>query len=320
MNGVTPRRILIVSLDNLGDLAFAGGLVPSLRAAFPGTEIGVWAKEYASALIPFVPGVARVHASDPFWDGSPGRRPGTVARFSRALFDVRAAGYDAALIPNTRWRVALAARLAGVSRRIGFDQRGSRRWLTDALPPEDRGAPIVAEWARLLSPLGAEPARASLTLNVPPSLAAERAALGARWGAAPVAAIHPFAGDARRCAPVPFWIELLRRLRADGIGTAVLVGAPEESREFAAALASAGGLPGLVVAADLGKGSLSDALLAISLSAVFIGHDSGPLHCAAGLGIPALGLYLPGDWPRAMPQGRASWKALRRPSPAGADA
>ena len=36
-----PRRVLLVSLDNLGDLAFACALVPALRAARPDVEVGV---------------------------------------------------------------------------------------------------------------------------------------------------------------------------------------------------------------------------------------------------------------------------------------
>ncbi|MFI5344855.1 MAG: glycosyltransferase family 9 protein [Elusimicrobiota bacterium] len=310
---------MIVSLDNLGDLVFACALIPALRAAFPITDIGVWAKEYASGLLPFVPGVTRVHASDPFWDGSPGRGAGSFSNFLRVLGDVRAARYDAALLPNTRWRVALGARLAGVPRRIGFDQRGSRRWLTDVVSAERRDTPIVGEWARLLAPLGADPSLAVMTLEVPSSLTASRAALAARLGPGPIAAVHPFAGDARRCAPPSFWIDLLRRLRADGIKKAVVIGAPAESRAFAAEISAAEGFPEVLAAADFGGGALADALLAVSLSQVFIGHDSGPLHCAAGLGVPSLGLYLPGDYPRAMPQGRAAWKTVRRSSPSDAD-
>jgi len=314
-----PRRILLVSLDNLGDLAFAGALVPALRAAFPGAEVGVWCKEYAAELAPFIPGVARVHAADPFWDAAPGRGAGSAARFLRALASVRRAGYDAALLPNTRWRVALAARLAGIPRRVGFAQRGAGRWLTDALPAERRDAPVAAEWARLLAPLGADPALAALRLEVPPALAAAREALRARLGAGPLAAVHPFAGDARRCAPPAFWVDFLKRLRAAGIPKTVIVGAPAESRAFAAGLSSAAGLPEIAVAAELGAGTLTDALLAVSLADLFVGHDSGPLHCASGLGVPALGLYLPGDWPRAMPQGRAPFRALRGAAPADAD-
>ncbi len=304
-----PRRALIVSLDNLGDLAFAGALAAPLAEV--GWEVSLWCKDYAAALAPFIPGVSRVYASDPFWDRAPGRARGGAFRFLSTLAEVRRERCDAALLPNTRRNPALAARLAGASRRVGFDQRGARRWLTDALPPEDRGAPVVAQWARLLAPLGANPARAALRLRAPQAMASRRTELAARLGEGAVA-VHPFAGDARRCAPPEFWREFLRRA---GARRAFVFGEAAQARAFAAGLSGVEAL----TAQSIGAAGLGESLLALSACAAFAGHDSGPLHCALGLGVPALGLYLPGDWPRASPQGEGPWRALRRERPADAD-
>ena len=43
-----PERILIVALDNLGDLVFASALTPPLREAFPDATIDVWCKSYTA--------------------------------------------------------------------------------------------------------------------------------------------------------------------------------------------------------------------------------------------------------------------------------
>ncbi len=40
-----PRRILVVSLDNIGDLVFASALLQPLRENFPTAHIGVWCKD-----------------------------------------------------------------------------------------------------------------------------------------------------------------------------------------------------------------------------------------------------------------------------------
>lgn len=109
----------------------------------------------------------------------------------------------------------------------------------------------------------------------------------------------------------------MRRLRQAGAGKVLLVGAPEESRGFLAALAGERGLPEILPASPLG--GLAETLLAVSRCRLFVGHDSGPLHCAAGFGVPVLGLYLPGDWPRTRPQGAGPWRALRRPAAVEAD-
>jgi len=307
-----PRRVLLVSLDNLGDLAFAGALIAPLRAA--GLEVSIWCKEYAAGLLPFLPGLSGVHASDPYWDRAPGRASGSTFAFLQTFAAVRRRRYDVALLPNTRRRVAFAARAAGIPRRVGFDQRGAALWLTETLPAERRDRPVVAEWARLLAPLGADPSRAALRLSVPASLDSARAAFAARLGSSALA-IHPFAGDSRRCAPASFWPEFLRRAGAPRV---FVFGARDEARAFVAAQ-SAKGLPDLATAESLGATTLTESLLALSTCRAFIGHDSGPLHCASGLGLPSLGLYLPGDWPRAMPQGAGPWRALRREKAADAD-
>ena len=54
---ITPpvRRILLVALDNLGDLVFASALTPPLHAGFPDAIIDVWAKEYTADVARLIP-------------------------------------------------------------------------------------------------------------------------------------------------------------------------------------------------------------------------------------------------------------------------
>lgn len=307
-------RVLLVGLDNLGDLAFCSALVPPLRKAFPDAFIAVWAKDYSAGLLPFIPGLARTHACDPFWDRAPGAERGSAAGFLRTLREVAGVGYDTVLLPNTHWRTALAAWTAGIPRRIGFAQRGAGAWLSDAVAPERRDHPVLAEWSRLLAPLKAVAGAPAVHLEVPPSLEPARRKMRARLGSDRVVGIHPFAGDARREAPLQFWREVLAGLRALGVEKVLVAGRREEAAAF---VRRAGGHEGLelVIAAELASGGLAEVLLATSLCRAFAGNDSGPLHCAAGFGVPVLGLYLPGDWPRAMPQGRGPWRALRGAAP-----
>lgn len=314
-----PRRVLLACLDNLGDLAFACALVPPLRRAWPEASIGVWSKKYAADLLPFVPGLRRVHSCDPFWDRAPGAAPGAVSDFVRTLRDVARERYDAVLLPHTSWRLALAARWAGIPRRVGFAQRGAGPWLSDALSPERRDRPVIAEWARLLEPLGVPAGQPTVHLEVPAPLESARRRLRDALGPGPVVGIHPFAGDARRAAGLAFWEEVLAELPGLGTRKILVVGRRAEARDFVSRARRPGGAD-MVVAAELAPGGLAQILLAVSSCRVFAGNDSGPLHCAAGLGVPVLGLYLPGDWPRAMPQGLAPWRAVRRASPDEASA
>src|SRR5678815_1324584 len=92
------RRILVVALDNLGDLVFASALVPPIRQAFPSAVIGVWCKEYTAPIARLIPHVDQVFAADPMWAVSSGRPRPPLGPFVRTLLDVRHAKFDLSLI------------------------------------------------------------------------------------------------------------------------------------------------------------------------------------------------------------------------------
>ena len=60
----TPRRILIVDGAHVGDLVIATGLLPVLKAAFPGVEIGFVVGSWSSSVLKGHPDVAHVHLLD----------------------------------------------------------------------------------------------------------------------------------------------------------------------------------------------------------------------------------------------------------------
>src|SRR4051812_13427242 len=116
-------RILLVSLDNLGDLVFASALAPPLRERFARATLDIWCKEYTADIAALVPGVGEVIASDPFWDVAPGRRKGSRAAFFAAMRRVRAGRYDVALLAAAPWRTAAAVAATRIPRRIGLRRR-----------------------------------------------------------------------------------------------------------------------------------------------------------------------------------------------------
>src|SRR5918999_524638 len=149
-----PSRILLVSLDNVGDLVFASALAPALRQRFSHAALDIWCKAYAADVARLIPGVGRVIASDPFWDRAPGKSKGKLAPFLRAMRDIRRARYDLAVIASSQWRVAAALALLGVPARVGRQRKGAQRWLTHVLPEEDRSRPVIAELGRIAHAVG----------------------------------------------------------------------------------------------------------------------------------------------------------------------
>lgn len=303
-----PRRILIVSLDNLGDTVFASALVPPLRERFPDAELGVWCKSYAADVAALIPTVSRVHAADPFWDKAPGRGKGAFLPFVRSLRDVRRVGYDVALLAAAPWRAAAAVRFTGIPVRIGLGRRKNARYLTHALAAEDAHRPVLAEMARLLAPLGIEASGLRYALDRAPLR--ERLERLGRVLPAGYAALHPFASKRDRCVPVGDWLRVASELGERF--PIVWIGSPAELEEVRSA---AGDAEPWLYADRIGDGSLGDTAAILAGAAVFAGHDSGPLHVAGAFGVPVVGVFAPGEPDRTFPQGRGPSRMLAASSP-----
>ncbi len=93
-------------------------------------------------------------------------------------------------------------------------------------------------------------------------------------------ALHPGSGSRRKNWPLPAWQQLIDRLPGRRL---VLLGPAEEG------LRTAVQSWGHVLAA----GSLEEVAENLQASRVFIGHDSGPSHLAAALGVPTVALFGP---------------------------
>ena len=303
-------RILLVSLDNLGDLVFASALAAPLRERFPHATLDVWCKRYTADVAALIPGVHDVIATDPFWDRAPGRRKGALVPFLRAVREVRRRRYDLAVLAAAPWRTAAAVAAARVSQRVGLRRRRNRVFLTEALPNENVRRPVLAELARLLEPLGI--LSAPLRYRLDPAPLSERqqrlrASLPARF-----IALHPFASKRNRCVPLPVWLELARRMQGRGI-EALWIGSAEELDEIRAV----GGKSSWRFVDRESDGSLADSAAALAMASLFVGHDSGPLHVAGAFGVPVVGVFAPGEPLRTFPQGVGPSRMLARPSPDG---
>jgi ADP-heptose:LPS heptosyltransferase len=318
-------RFLIVALDNLGDLVFASALPPAIRSRYPDATIGLWTKAYTAPLAPLMPDVAWAAHADPFWDDAPGHPKGAVTPFLRSIGTVKAGHFDVALLASPQWRVAAAVAAAGIPVRIGQRRNYNRGFLTTTLPAADRGRPVVDDLATLLEPIDARPAggdplttyldaapleplreslRQRLASMIPPASGIPAVAIPT------VATINPFVTLAPVGIPFDIWIATARLLRDQGY-TVVWSGTPTQLRTFHRDYPLE---PGWLSAADLTDGSLPSATALLSISNLYLGCDSGPLHLSAALGVPVVGVF-PNltKLPRFAPQGRGPSRIITPP-------
>lgn len=305
------RKVLLVCLDNLGDLIFTSVLAEALRQD-PDVELSLWCKDYTARIGHLLPGVQQVFSADPFWDKAPGRKKGSVRIFFRTLRTIRKKQFDVALLPSSCWRTASFLRMIGIPERIGLSGRRNSLLLTQVLPAPSREEPVVAGLLRAFQPV--------LKHTVPPVTQLDREhlpqfQLPMELQKKPYVCLHAFAGRRDRCAPLPILQSLARRL--EKMGYAVLwMGTTQELQELRRNPEASS----QALYADRWVHDLLSVAWLISRAQFFIGHDSGPLHVAGALGIPVLGFYLPGEPKRTMPQGAGASVMVVRNHPGELDA
>jgi ADP-heptose:LPS heptosyltransferase len=307
---MTVERILLVSLDNLGDLVFASALPPAIRARYPQATIGLWCKAYTADIAPLFPDVSWTAAADPFWDDAPGRSKGPVAPFLASIQDVRRAHFDVALVASPQWRVAAAVAVGGIPIRIGQHRNYNRGLLTEVLPPADRGKPVVADLGALLVPLGIDPVGLTTYLD-PAPLEPLRRTYREQLGPLPIAVINPFVTLSPVGIDWTIWWEVGRML-VERRYTVVWHGTAPQLEHFRRHISYLE--PKWRCSDQFSSGTLREGAAVLASADVYFGCDSGPLHLSGAFGVPTVGVYPNASkLPRFAPQGRGPSRIVSGP-------
>lgn len=289
-------RILFVRPDHVGDVLLTLPAVGALRRALPGAQLAYAAPPAAAAVAERCPHIDETLAVrfPPF--GGPGARDGTWPATLRAEASKLAGRFDAALVarPDDPWSGQLVA-TASIPVRLGFDMPRTRPHVTDVLPlPAHRHVAFdgfdLAD--ALLARLSVGRTARILHACLVPSDADEdegRRALAAVRAEGPLIVLHPGSGWPLKNWPASRWrgvaVELARRYR-----TRPLVAGTAAEQTLAREVAH--GTPAINLAGRLSLGGL----MAVHRRArLVVTTDSGALHVAAAMRVPAVGVFGPGD-------------------------
>ncbi|MGC8539438.1 MAG: lipopolysaccharide heptosyltransferase I [Phycisphaerae bacterium] len=283
-----PQRVLIIKPSALGDVATTLPLLCDLKEMFPKSRID-WLID--PALADLVRGHDAVNELIYFdrrkiagWF-THGTARSNLRALMRTLNDNR---YDMVLDAQGLLRSAFLARASRAPVRIGFaDAREGARFLYTHHSRVSRPSALaVVRMRSLATVIGSPNDRAEFRMPIQPA-ALEKVA-GLLPGSQSAAAVIPGARwDAKRWSEHGY-SQIVRHLADFGMKVVVL-GAPGEQALCQQVVDQAG-----VAAVNLaGRTTLAELIAAISLCRIVIGNDSGPLHVAAALGRPLVGLYGP---------------------------
>ena len=274
-------KFLIVRLGSLGDLVHTLPAASALRRAYPSARIDWLVDAPHREFLEMVPILTSLVVLTR--RGAPG--------WLEARRALRAREYDAAIDFQGLVKSAALARLSGAARVIGFDRSALRESLAAVFYSErvdvGEGLHVIRRNLRLAEFLGAP----SATLDFPIG-AVESAAVNA-WLANdphPFALLNPGAAWPNKRWPPERLGAVAREVRArHGLSSVVLWGPGEqtsaqkvvEASDRAARLAPPTGLRDLVALARHAR--------------LMVSGDTGPLHIAAALGVPAVWLFGPTD-------------------------
>ncbi|MBI2441047.1 MAG: glycosyltransferase family 9 protein [Lentisphaerae bacterium] len=276
-------RVLIIKLSSFGDLFHALPTVHCLKAGLKASIDWVVHPAYQE-LVACFPDVDRV---------IPLTRnifAGTLPKNLRAL---RATQYDLIIDLQGILKSALVGRIAHGSQRFGpsFHREGSRLFYQKTAGPRNKDRHAVEENLDIVRCLELPVLPPVFSMTFPEQLGKEPA---------PRVALIPFSRWPSKNWPAASFIQVGRDLQEHANASIFLIGG---IAEMAACQDMQNEFKGRVVnlAGRLSLPQLGGVLQTMNL---VIANDSGPMHMAASLGTPVLGIFGPTDPRRTGPYGQ----------------
>ncbi|HLA86271.1 MAG TPA: glycosyltransferase family 9 protein [Thermoguttaceae bacterium] len=288
-------RILIVRLSAIGDTVHGMPVLCALRERFPAAHLSWVVERRAAALL-------RGHAAlDELIELPRGwlRSPREVLGLRRRLRKLQP---EVTIDLQGLTKSAIVARLSSARRRIGFgDEKGRElsRWLNNELVHAP-AAHVIDANLQLLGPLGVTSPAVRFDVPETPEDARNIEAMIARAGVGGrFALINPGAGWPSKLWPPSRFAAVAEYLgRRHGIKSLVVWAGNEEHVWADAIAAGSGGH-----AQTAPPTSLTELAALCRRASLFIASDTGPLHIAAAVGTPCVGLYGPMPAARNGPYG-----------------
>jgi len=298
----SPERICVIKPSALGDVVQSLPLLPVLKARFPSASITWVINRELSDLVTGHPCLSEVLPFD---------RRGGWREWSALLSSLSRRRFDMVFDLQGLLRTGVMTLATRAPIRIGLQtaREGSALTTNCLIPDSSKHVPAHARLWRIAEVLGMgdAPKQSHITVS----------SADQQWAATilaalprPVIAVHPGARWETKRWPVDSFASLISRSVAARGGSIIILGSKAERPDAELLQQQLGELaPGNLGASPpailnlAGQTTLKQLTALLGKVDFVVSNDSGPMHLAAGLGTPTLGLFTCTSAARSGPAG-----------------
>ena len=291
-----PEKILALQFKYFGDAVLLTPALRALREHFPTAEIHLLVPAEIAPMFQHLPWLDRI------WPMPRKRDSANLGQTWPIIRALRHEKFDRSIDFASNDRGAILSLLIGAKKRLGWEECGGffgrRFFYNDRVVPEKHQPHEAARLAQLLSgwqilpPTSLEPeihADAALADAAEKILPHKHAVIG-----------HVASSQQKKEWPLAHWAEFHRLATAAGQYVAFTTARGEREVVLMTELKKLA--PEAVILPQISELPLFLAVLARAV--VFVSGDTGPLHFAAGLGVPTISLFGPTSPARWAPIGK----------------
>lgn len=293
------KRILVVRLDNVGDLVMLGPSLRTLREALPEAEITLLTSPAGNQVAPLLPWIDNSIVCEALWQDISGEMPFDPSRELTMIDQLRQHEFQLAIIftslAQSPFPAAYACYLAGIPNRLGFSSEfgGNVLSLSPVPPPEDLHQ--VDRNLTLLQQMDI-PQRYNnhLELHVPLDVQQKADQLLASVGIKPhmpFIAVAPGAScETRRYNPQRF-AAVVRELSMETTLPIVILGSAHEAEGIQPVVDVANESSSHSIYSFVGQTTVPEFAALIQRASLVIGNNSAAMHMADAFQCPMVILY-----------------------------
>jgi len=283
---LTPDRILVVKLRYVGDVLLATPVLSRLREGFP--------KAHLTILVN--PGTDDVVQGHPALDDVVVLERGNWARQWRFVRDLRSRRFDVVIDLTDSDRSAILSRLTGAPIRLGYNSEGRWRghFYTRIVEADRFAMHQVRYHLAATEALGLTGPPLAPVLTIPSE--ARSAAIHLLRGVGiedsrPLVCLHAGARWWFKSWPAERFAALADLIQTETSAQALFLGG-EQERSAAGKITEAMKSP---FRSLIGRTDLPQLGAVLARAILMVSNDNGPMHMAAALRVPVIGLFGPSD-------------------------